>query len=117
MLSADAMAELMPSASGVILTLMSSLRHSVVASLVKPISQTNNNTIDSFSGDPAVVSLTHHSSLLVVLRHVVECLFKTGRYYNNRNNFVYFKNSNACTEKWFAFVSFSGKFLVAYTLF
>lgn len=79
MLSSDVMPELIPSASGVILTLMSTLRQSVITSLLKPVSQVNNNTIESFSGEPAPISLTHHSSLLVVLRNVVECLFKTGK--------------------------------------
>lgn len=79
MLSADVMAQLMPSASGVILTLMSTLRHSIASSLLKPISQTNNNLVESFPGEPAVVSLTYHSSLLVVLKNIVECLLKTGK--------------------------------------
>lgn len=78
MLSADVMAQLMPSASGVILTLMSTLRHSIATSMLKPVSQTNNNTIESFPGEPTMVSLTYHSSLLVVLKNVVECLLKTG---------------------------------------
>ncbi|KAF8773925.1 Nuclear pore complex protein Nup205 like protein [Argiope bruennichi] len=78
----DVLPELMPPASGVILTLMSTLRHSMVASLLKPVNQSlssiNNNTFDPHVAEASMIPLTHHSSLLAVLRAVIDCLLKTG---------------------------------------
>ncbi|GIY47224.1 nuclear pore complex protein Nup205 [Caerostris extrusa] len=78
----DVLPELMPSASGVILTLMSTLRHSMVANLMKPVvqpllSSAPNNTFDSHA-ETSMIPLTHHSSLLAVLKAVIDCLLKTG---------------------------------------
>ncbi|GIY52226.1 nuclear pore complex protein Nup205 [Caerostris darwini] len=77
----DVLPELMPSASGVILTLMSTLRHSMVANLMKPVvqplSSAPNNIFDSHA-ETSMIPLTHHSSLLAVLKAVIDCLLKTG---------------------------------------
>ncbi|XP_054717049.1 nuclear pore complex protein Nup205-like [Uloborus diversus] len=78
----DVLPDLMPPASGVILTLMSTLRHNMLASLLKPVphlTSTNNNLArDGHKSESKLIPLTQHSSLLVVLRAVVECLLKTG---------------------------------------
>ncbi|GFS37681.1 nuclear pore complex protein Nup205 [Nephila pilipes] len=81
MMLSDVLPELMPPASGVILTLMSTLRHSMVASLLKPVSHSlssSNNTFDSHVAEASMIPLTHHSSLLAVLKAVIDCLLRTG---------------------------------------
>ncbi|PRD32161.1 UNVERIFIED_CONTAM: nuclear pore complex protein [Trichonephila clavipes] len=81
MMLSDVLSELMPPASGVILTLMSTLRHSMVASLLKPVSHSvssMNNTFDSHVAEASMIPLTHHSSLLAVLKAVIDCLLRTG---------------------------------------
>ncbi|XP_042900797.1 nuclear pore complex protein Nup205 isoform X2 [Parasteatoda tepidariorum] len=69
-MSPEILAELMPPASSVILTLMSTLRNSMITSLMKPHTE-------SLAESP-LIPVAHHSSLLAVLRAVVDCLMKTG---------------------------------------
>ncbi|KAG8189490.1 hypothetical protein JTE90_018142 [Oedothorax gibbosus] len=76
----EVLPELMPPASGVILTLMSTLRHSMIASFLKPVTHSlpTSTSFETQRQEGTMIPLTHHSSLLAVLKAVVDCLLKTG---------------------------------------